>query len=56
MTEKEVENILMHLKGSSAGSDELRPNVMKTVKRSIVFPLMYISLFRQGFSEGIEDC
>ena len=54
VTEKEGENIILHLKDSSSGWDELRPNVMKTIKRSILFPLiMYpISLFKPGFSQG----
>ena len=43
VTEKEVENILLHLQGSSSGWDELRAYVMKTIKRSILLPLMYVS-------------
>ena len=39
VTEREMENILMHLKDSSSGWDELRPNVMKTIKKSIIFRL-----------------
>ena len=39
VTEREVENILMQLKDSSSGWDELRPNVMKTIKPSIIFRL-----------------
>ena len=54
VTEKEVETIILHSKISSSGWDELRPNIMKTIKRSIFSHLcMYlISLFKQGFSQG----
>ena len=51
VTEKEVENIILHLKDSSSGWDELRPNVMKTIKRSILFPLMYAS--NLSFQTGV---
>ena len=51
VTEKEVENIILHLKDSSSGWDELRPNVMKTIKRSIHFPLMYVS--NLSFQTGV---
>ena len=51
MTEREVENILMHLKDSSSGWDELRRNVMKTIKRSIIVPLMYIT--NLSFQTGV---
>ena len=51
VTEREMENILMHLKDSSSGWDELRPNVMKTIKESIIFPLMYIT--NLSFQTGV---
>ena len=51
VTEKEVENIILHLKDSSSGWDELRPNVMKTIKRSILFPIMYVS--NLSFQTGV---
>ena len=51
VTEREMENILMHLKDSSSGWDELRPNVMKTIKKSIIFPIMYIT--NLSFQTGV---
>ena len=51
VTEKEVEHIILHLKDSSSGWDELRPNVMKTIKRSILFPRMYVS--NLSFQTGV---
>ena len=46
-----MENILMHLKDSSSGWDELRPNVMKIIKKSIIFPLLYIT--NLSFQTGV---
>ena len=51
VTEKEVGNIILHLKDSSSGWDELRPNVMKAIKRNISFPLMYVS--NLSFQTGV---
>ena len=51
VTEREMENILMHLKDSSSGWDKLRPNVMKTIKKIIIFPFMYITNF--SFQTGV---
>ena len=51
VTVREMENILVHIKDSSPGWDELRPNVMKTVKKSIIFPRMYIT--NLSFQTGV---
>ena len=51
VTEEEVGNIILHLKDSSSGWDELRPNVMTIIKRSILFPLMYVS--NLSFQTGV---
>ena len=50
VTEREVEDILMHLQDSSSGWDDLKTIAMKTIKRSITFTRMYATnpCFQKG--------
>ena len=58
VTEKEVENSLSNFKLSDneSGWDELRLNDMKTIKRSILSPLMYVSNFSLLTGVFLSDC
>ena len=51
VTEKEVLNIIGNFKNSSAGWDELKPNIMKNIRFCVKMPLTHICNI--SFQKGV---
>ena len=51
VTEKEVLNIIGNFKNSSAGWDELKPNIMKNIRFCVKMPLTHIC--NLSFQKGV---